>query len=54
MQLGLMMLDMKLDFKFDWLSVIECLVGLIVIVCLAAYFPARKASALTVRECLTH
>jgi putative ABC transport system permease protein len=54
MQLGFMMLDMKLDFKFDWLSVIECLVGLIVIVCLAAYFPARKASALTVRECLTH
>jgi putative ABC transport system permease protein len=54
MQLGLMMLDMKLDFKFDWLSVFECLLGLIIIVCLAAYLPARKASALTVNECLTH
>jgi ABC-type lipoprotein release transport system permease subunit len=53
MQLGLMMLDMKLDFKFDWLSVFECLLGLIIIVCLAAYLPARKASALTVNECLT-
>jgi putative ABC transport system permease protein len=52
-QLGQIIFGVKLDFCFDWLSIIYCLLGLLVIVSFAAYFPARNASKLTVKEALS-
>ena len=52
-QLGQIIFGVKLDFCFDWLSIIYCLLGLLVIVSIAAYFPARNASKLTVKEALS-
>jgi putative ABC transport system permease protein len=52
-QLGQIIFGVKLDFCFDWLSIIYCLLGLLIIVSLAAYFPARNASKLTVKEALS-
>ena len=53
-QLGLTMLGMKLDFKFDALAAIEWLLIVMFLAFLAAYWPARKASNLTIRQSLGH
>lgn len=52
-QLGDIIFGVKLDFCFDWYALIYCLIGLLFIVCIAAYFPARRASKLTIKEALS-
>ena len=52
-QLGDIIFGVKLDFCFDWYALLYCLIGLLFIVCIAAYFPARRASKLTIKEALS-
>jgi putative ABC transport system permease protein len=52
-QLGDIIFGVKLDFCFDWYALLYCLIGLLLIVCVATYFPARQASQLTIKEALS-
>ena len=52
-ELGQIMLGIKLDFKFAWDATFYCIISLLFIVSLAAYLPARKATKLTVSNCLS-
>jgi ABC-type lipoprotein release transport system permease subunit len=47
------MLGIKLDVKFAWDAAFYCIIGLLFIVSIAAYLPARKAAKLTVSHCLS-
>lgn len=53
-QLGLTMLGMQLDFKFDALALMEWLVIVMSLAWLAAYWPSRRAAQLTVAQSLAH
>jgi putative ABC transport system permease protein len=51
-QLGETMLGIQLDFAFDYAAVGYWGLIMLVLVCVAAVWPARQAARLTVRECL--
>jgi putative ABC transport system permease protein len=51
-ELGQTMLGIALDFAFDWWAVAYWLGIVLVLALAAAYWPARQAMGLTVRECL--
>lgn len=53
-ELGKTMLGIELDFAFDMKAVFYWLGIVLLLTWLASYWPARKASKLTVRECLKH
>lgn len=53
-QLGKTMLGIELDFAFDAKAVFYWLAIVLLLTWIASYWPARKASKLTVRECLQH
>lgn len=53
-ELGKTMLGIQLDYRFDVLAVLYWLVIVFVLAWVASYWPARKASRLTVRESLGH
>jgi putative ABC transport system permease protein len=52
--LGKTMLGIELDFAFDLKAVFYWLGIVLLLTWVASYWPARKASKLTVRECLQH
>ncbi len=53
-QLGKTMLGMQLDFSFDAWAIVYWLLIVLALAWIAAYWPARKATQLTIRECLGH
>ena len=53
-QLGKTMFGIQLDFAFAWSAVFYWLLIVMVLTCLAAYIPARKATKLTVKESLNN
>ena len=53
-ELGKTMLGIQLDYRFDVLAIPYWLVIVIVLAWTASYWPARKATRLTVRESLGH
>ena len=53
-ELGKTMLGINLDFAFDLTAVFYWLGIVLLLTWVASYWPARKASKLTVRECLQH
>jgi putative ABC transport system permease protein len=53
-ELGKTMLGIELDFSFDVKAVFYWLGIVLLLTWIASYWPARKASKLTVRECLQH
>jgi len=53
-ELGKTMLGVELDFTFNMNAVFYWLVIVLLLTWGASYWPARKASKLTVRECLQH
>jgi len=53
-QLGQTMLGIRLDFRFDWWAVLYWLMIMLIVAWIAAFWPARKATRLNIRECLGH
>lgn len=51
-RLGKVMLGMQLDYRFDFLAAWYWLAMVMLLAWLAAYWPARRAVGLSVRECL--
>jgi len=52
--LGKIMLGIRLDFAFDSLAGAYWLGIVLILALISAYWPARKAASLTVRQCLSH
>jgi putative ABC transport system permease protein len=53
-QLGRTMLGIQLDFSFDLWAILYWLLIVLSVAWLAAFWPARRATRLTIRECLGH
>jgi len=53
-QLGKTMLGIQLDFRFNSSAVFYWLGIVLILAWLASYWPARKATQLTIRNCLGH
>lgn len=51
-ELGQVMLGIRLDYRFDFLSAVFWLGMVLVLAFLASYLPAKNAAKLTVREAL--
>jgi putative ABC transport system permease protein len=52
--LGQTMLELDLDFAFSWTAVLVWLAAILLISTLAALFPARQATRISVRESLAY
>lgn len=53
-RLGQTMLGIRLDFCFQPWTALAWLILVVALAALAAYWPARRASTLVIRECLAH
>ncbi|OAI07925.1 ABC transporter permease [Methylomonas methanica] len=53
-QLGQTMLGIQLDFSFDFWAILYWLIIVLTVAWIAAFWPARKATQLSIRECLGH
>ncbi|MBD9357251.1 ABC transporter permease [Methylomonas albis] len=53
-QLGRTMLGIQLDFSFDLWAILYWLLIVLTVAWIAAFWPARKATRLSIRECLGH
>lgn len=53
-ELGKTMLGIELDLAFDWPALFYWLGLVLLLTWIASYWPARRASKLTVRQCLQH
>lgn len=53
-QLGQTMLGLQLDFSFDFWAILYWLLIVLTVAWIAAFWPARKATHLSIRECLGH
>ncbi|MDT4290896.1 FtsX-like permease family protein [Methylomonas sp. MO1] len=52
--LGRTMLGIQLDFRFDLWAILYWLLIVLTVAWIAAFWPARKATRLSIRECLGH
>jgi ethanolamine transporter EutH len=53
-QLGQTMIEVDLDFAFNWMAVLFWLLIIVVIAVMASFLPARKASRISLRESLAY
>ncbi|OAI09489.1 hypothetical protein A1353_04050 [Methylomonas methanica] len=53
-QLGQTMLGIQLDFSFDFWAILYWLIIVLTVAWIAAFWPARKATQLSIRDCLGH
>ncbi|NJA07507.1 ABC transporter permease [Methylococcaceae bacterium WWC4] len=53
-RLGTVMLGIRLDYRFDYTAALYWLVLVLAIAAIAAYWPAKSAAKLTIRDCLAH
>ncbi|AMK75336.1 MULTISPECIES: ABC transporter permease [Methylomonas] len=53
-QLGRTMLGIQLDFSFDFWAILYWLIIVLTVAWIAAFWPARRATQLSIRECLGH